>query len=122
MKKTLPESDLHTLREEIRAFVEERDWRKFNTPKNLACALSVEAAELLEPFQWLQTGSMEELGAEKHNQVRREIADVQIYLISLADNLKIDIKEAVLEKMTINRAKYPADIVRGSARKYTEYE
>jgi dCTP diphosphatase len=122
MKKTSPGNDLHMLRDEIRTFVDERDWRKFNTPKNLASALCVEAAELLEPFQWLKTGSPEELGKDKQAQVRNEIADVQIYLLSLADSLEIDIKEAVLQKLITNRAKYPADKVRGSARKYTEYE
>jgi len=122
MQKNTVDNDLHMLRDEIGSFVAERDWKKFNTPKNLASALCVEAAELLEPFQWLQTGAPEELGADKLMQVRREIADVQVYLISLAASLEIDIKDAVLEKIEINRVKYPVEKVRGSARKYTEYE
>jgi NTP pyrophosphatase (non-canonical NTP hydrolase) len=122
MEKIPPTSDLHFLREEIREFVEERDWRQFNTPKNLASALCVEAAELLEPFQWLQTGALDELDEVKLGQIRKEIADVQIYLIALADNLNVDIKDAVVEKMIHNRSKYPKEKVRGSARKYSEYD
>jgi NTP pyrophosphatase (non-canonical NTP hydrolase) len=114
-------SDFLQLRELIRSFVKERDWGKFNTPKNLATALSVEAAELLEPFQWLVVGDRKELGEEKVKNVGREMADVLIYLISLADNLEIDLKNAVLEKMEINRIKYPAELVKGDARKYTDY-
>lgn len=110
------------LRDEIRVFVAERDWDQFHTPKNLASALCVEAAELLEHFQWLQTGSSDELNAAKQEQVRHEMADVLTYLIRLADKLDIDLSAAVSEKMVINRAKYPADKVRGDARKYSEYK
>lgn len=110
------------LREEIRVFVDERDWDQFHTPKNLSAALSVEAAELLEHFQWLHTGSSEELGPDKLQQVGYEMADVLVYLIRLADKLDIDLKAAVAEKMVLNRAKYPADKVRGDARKYDEYK
>jgi len=98
--------DFARLREEIRVFVDERDWDQFHTPKNLSSALSVEAAELLEHFQWLNSGSREELGPHKLQQVGHEMADVLVYLIRLADN----------------RAKYPADKVRGDARKYDEYK
>ncbi|AIY40365.1 hypothetical protein LT85_1207 [Collimonas arenae] len=110
------------LREEIRTFVEERDWDQFHTPKNLSSALCVEAAELLEHFQWLQNGSSDELGPVKLEQVRHEMADVLTYLIRLADKLNVDLSAAVSEKMVLNRAKYPADIVRGDARKYDEYK
>lgn len=109
------------LRDDIRIFVAERDWDKFHTPKNLSSALCVEAAELLEHFQWLLTGTKEELGKKKLNQVRHEMADVLVYLIRLADKLDVDLFEAVIEKMTINREKYPADKVRGDSRKYSEY-
>jgi NTP pyrophosphatase (non-canonical NTP hydrolase) len=114
-------SDLEMLKQEIRVFVAERDWEKFNTPKNLATSVTIESAELLELFQWLQTGSVEELREERYEKVKQEIADVLIYLISLSDQLDIDIKDAVLKKMTINRVKYPVGLVRGSALKYTEY-
>ena len=117
-----PLSDLVLLRDRIRAFVDERDWDQFHTPKNLASALSVEAAELLEPFQWLQTGAAAELGAQKLVQVRHEMADVLVYLVRLADKLDIDLMAAADEKMALNRDKYPADKVRGDSRKYDEYD
>ena len=110
------------VRDLVRVFVDERDWDQFHTPKNLASALSVEAAELLEHFQWLQHGRIEELGPEKLVQVRHEMADVLVYLVRLADKLDVDLVAAVDEKMVLNRAKYPADLVRGSVRKYDEYK
>jgi len=115
-------SDLLRLRAIVRTFVDERDWDQFHTPKNLASALSVEAAELLEHFQWLQTGRTEELGAAKLKEVRHEMADVLVYLVRLADKLDVDLFQAVEEKMVLNRAKYPAELVRGDMRKYDEYE
>jgi NTP pyrophosphatase (non-canonical NTP hydrolase) len=115
-------SDLLQLRDLVRQFVEERDWDQFHTPKNLACALSVEAAELLEHFQWLQHGRVDELGPDKLLEVRHEMADVLVYLVRLADKLDVDLLAAVQEKMVLNRAKYPADQVRGDARKYHEYK
>ncbi|WP_281718349.1 nucleotide pyrophosphohydrolase [Pandoraea apista] len=115
-------SELTVLRDLVRAFVRERDWEKFHTPKNLAIALSVEASELLEPFQWLNAGEIEELGQEKLKAVRHEMADVLVYLLSLADRLEVDLGKAVIEKMEINRAKYPADKVRGDAKKYSDYD
>jgi NTP pyrophosphatase (non-canonical NTP hydrolase) len=113
--------ELSHLRDEVRSFVDERDWDQFHTPKNLSAALTVEAAELLEHFQWLQRGDAAELGPDKLAQVRHEMADVLVYLIRLADKLDVDLHAAVLEKMVLNRAKYPADKVRGDARKYSEY-
>ncbi len=113
--------DLATLRADIRTFVAERDWDQFHTPKNLAAALAVEAAELLEPFQWLKEGTREELGAAKLDAVRHEMADVLIYLVRLADKLEVDLAAAAQEKMEINRNKYPADQVRGDSRKYSDY-
>lgn len=116
------DSDLLRLRAIVRQFVDERDWDQFHTPKNLASALSVEAAELLEHFQWLQSGRAGELGAAKLQEVRHEMADVLVYLVRLADKLDVDLFQAVEEKMVLNRAKYPADQVRGDMRKYDEYK
>lgn len=113
--------ELARLRDMIRQFVAERDWDQFHSPKNLSAALSVEAAELLEHFQWLQSGQRAELGDSKAQQVRHEMADVLFYLIRLADKLDVDLAAALHEKMVLNRAKYPADKVRGDARKYNEY-
>jgi NTP pyrophosphatase (non-canonical NTP hydrolase) len=113
--------DLARLRADIRTFVNERDWDQFHSPKNLATALAVEAAELLEPFQWLRSGTPEELGPEKLAAVRHEMADVLIYLVRLADKLEVDLAAAAQEKMELNRDKYPADKVRGDSRKYSDY-
>lgn len=115
-------SELTRLANLIGEFVSERDWGEFNTPKNLATALCVEAAELLEPFQWLKTGELDELSDKRALQVRHELADVLIYLLALADRLKVDLAKAVEEKLEINRCKYPIELVRGSARKYNEYD
>ena len=117
-----PGGELDRLRAIVREFVEERDWDQFHTPKNLASALTVEAAELLEHFQWLQHGRADELGADKLVEVRHEMADVLVYLVRLADKLGVDLFAAVQEKMVLNRAKYPAEMVRGDARKYDEYK
>lgn len=109
------------LRDIVRSFVAERDWAQFHTPKNLAIALSVEASELLEPFQWLQAGAREELGEKQLIAVKHELADVLHCLLQLADKLDIDLVAAFHEKMQLNAAKYPAEKVRGDSRKYTEY-
>ena len=114
-------NNLTTIRDTVRTFVTERDWDQFHTPKNLSSALCVEAAELLEHFQWLHTGSADELGHEKLREVGHEMADVLVYLVRLADKLDIDLGAAVEEKMVLNRIKYPADKVRGDARKYDQY-
>lgn len=111
---------LSTLRDLIRTFVDERDWAQFHTPKNLAMAMSIEAAEVMEHFQWLPTGR--ELTDDKKLAVSHELADVLVYLVRLADVLDIDLPAAVAEKMQLNREKYPAERVRGDARKYDEYE
>nr|WP_314546897.1 nucleotide pyrophosphohydrolase [uncultured Massilia sp.] len=117
-----PGGELERLRGIVRAFVDERDWDQFHAPKNLAAALTVEAAELLEHFQWLRDGGRDELGEDKLREVRHEMADVLVYLVRLADKLDVDLFAAVEEKMVLNRAKYPAEQVRGDARKYHEYK
>jgi len=115
------QDSLIELRDLARAFAAERDWGQFHTPKNLAMALTVEAAELAEHFQWLPTGAAHELDERKREGIRHELADVMLYLIQLADKTGVDLRSAVLEKMELNRAKYPAAQVRGDMRKYTEY-
>ena len=113
--------DLTNLRDALRKFAAERDWDKFHTPKNLATALSIEASELLEPFQWLKTGEASELDEKKRRAIRHELADVLMYLVRLADKLEVDLMAAAAEKLALNHEKYPADRVRGDARKYTDY-
>ena len=119
---TLEANHLLAIRDAMREFVDERDWDQFHTPKNLASALAVEAAELLEPFQWLRDGTPAELGERGREQVRHEMADVLAYLVRLADKLDVDLGEAFAEKIALNRAKYPVDKARGVARKYNEFE
>jgi NTP pyrophosphatase (non-canonical NTP hydrolase) len=115
-------SDLAALRDMVRTFTLEREWGQFHTPKNLATALSVEAAELLEPFQWLATGDGPELTDKARAEVRLEMADVLAYLLLLADRLNVDLHEALAEKIAINAKKYPVDKARGRSDKYTTYE
>jgi len=113
---------LTQLRTELRAFVAERDWQQFHTPKNLAMALAGEAGELLAEFQWLTAEQSSALEASKRAQVTAELADVFIYLVMLADRLDVDLWSAARAKMAHNADKYPVERVRGQQlRKYNEY-
>ncbi len=121
---TLPPTfidSLDTLRERIRAFAEARAWERYHTPKNLAIALAVEAAELLEPFQWLTPEESAALNDVQREAVRQEIADVLIYLTRLADLLDIDLLEAAADKLALNARKYPVESAHGNALKYTDF-
>jgi len=115
------EQSLRQLTVCLREFAAERDWDKFHSPKNLVMALSVECSELMEHFQWLTEDQSCSLPQDKLQQVQEEIADVLIYLTRLSDKLGINLLEAATEKLETNRLKYPADKVRGSAKKYTEF-
>lgn len=110
------------LAQRLREFAQERDWEQFHSPKNLVMALSVEASELLEHFQWLNEEQSCQLKPADLAAVTEEIADVQLYLIRLADILGVDILEAANRKIDRNAEKYPADKVRGSSKKYTAYQ
>ena len=114
------ENPLAPLAARLRDFSSEREWEPFHSPKNLACALSVEAAELLEHFQWLTEDESRHLSSDKQEAVALEAADVLLYLIQLADQLGIDLLEAAERKLQINRQKYPVEAARGTSRKYTE--
>ena len=111
---------LLTLRDALRSFAAERDWDQFHSPRNLAAALSVEAAELLEPFQWLTDEQSRNLAPEARGAVEQELADVLLYLIRLADKLDVDLAQAAVDKIARNAAKYPVDKSKGSNRKYTD--
>lgn len=106
----------------MRQFVVERDWDQFHTPKNLSMALIVEAAEMVEHFQWMSEEHSCSLSPEKLAEVELELADIQIYLLSLAEKLQLDLIAAVDKKLVLNAEKYPAEQVRGSSKKYTEYK
>ncbi len=116
--------DIEALQRRLQAFADERDWDQFHNPKNLAMALAVEASELLEEFQWLtldEAATLEE-DPDRLGRVRDEIADVAVYLLRLCGKLGVDLEQAIDAKIIKNALKYPADQVRGSARKYTEYK
>jgi dCTP diphosphatase len=115
------QSDLLMLRDKLRAFAEARDWDQFHSPKNLSMALMVEVAELMEHFQWLTEEQSGNLDAAKKAVVAEELADILLYLVRLSDKLGVDLPEAALHKLEKNAAKYPADQVRGSSKKYSEY-
>jgi NTP pyrophosphatase (non-canonical NTP hydrolase) len=114
--------DLAELRTRLRAFVSERDWDQFHSPKNLSMALSVEAAELMELFQWLTEAQSSVPDAARRTRIEAELADILIYLVRLADRLEVDLLAAAAAKLEENARKYPADRVRGQARKYDEYD
>jgi NTP pyrophosphatase (non-canonical NTP hydrolase) len=105
------------LRERLREFARVRDWEQFHSPKNISMALIVEAAELVEHFQWLTEQQSYELPPDKLREVEEEIADIFIYLIRLSDRLNVDMLDAAWRKIDKNEKKYPADLVRGSAEK-----
>jgi dCTP diphosphatase len=112
--------NIESLKVDLRAFAAERDWAQFHSPKNLAAALTVEAAELLEHFQWLTEEQSKRLSPNKLAEVSDELADVMLYLIQIADKLGVDLLQVAAAKLEKNRAKYPVDRSRGSSRKYNE--
>ncbi len=118
----MADKDFDRIKKQVRQFVVERDWDQFHSPKNLSMALIVEAAELVEHFQWLSEEQSCSLSPEKLAEVELELADIQIYLISLAEKLQLDLIAAVDKKLVLNARKYPAEQVRGSSKKYTEYK
>lgn len=115
------EDNLESLRNKINQFVAERDWTQFHTPKNLAMAMIVEAAELVEQFQWDTPQESQQLSPEKREAVAYELADTFVYLLRIAEVLEIDLIDATNKKIELNVLKYPVDKARGSNAKYTEY-
>ena len=111
---------IKSVQNQLREFAEEREWGQFHSPKNLATALAVEAAELLEPFQWLNEEESHRLADSPadYARVEEEIADVMIYLLRLADVLGVDLELAVENKIRRNGEKYPVALARGNAVKY----
>jgi dCTP diphosphatase len=111
---------LESLTLSLRRFAADRDWDQFHSPKNLASALTVEAAELLEQFQWLTEEQSRNLPADKRLAVSHELADVLLYLLQIADKLQIDLVASAERKLELNASKYPAALARGSSKKYSE--
>ena len=118
----MSKDSLTDLTSRLKEFAVERDWEQFHSPKNLAMALSGEAGELLEHFQWLTEQQSRDISGEKKREVSHEMADILIYLLRLSERLDIDLLAAVNEKIVINEKRYPADKVRGDARRAGEYD
>ena len=118
----MPDSELNSLKQQLRQFAEDRDWDQFHSPKNLSMALSAEVAEILEHFQWLTEEQSKDLSRDKLDEVETELADTLIYLIRLADKLDIDLIKAAESKIELNEKKYPVDKAKGNAKKYTELD
>ena len=112
--------DIEALQTALREFATARDWEQFHSPKNLASALAVESAELLEHFQWITEDQSRNLAPEKRAEVSEELADVLLYLLQLADKLGVAPLDAAWAKLRVNASKYPADRARGRSTKYTE--
>lgn len=112
---------LDELTSKLAEFARVRDWEQFHTPKNLSMALIAEAAELVEHFQWLTPEQSAVLADEKLEEVRLELADILIYLLRIAERMDIDLIRAAYDKMAINEQRYPADRVKGDARRASEY-
>lgn len=113
-------SSIEDLKVILRQFADDRDWNQFHSPKNLAMALSGETGELIEHFQWLTEEQSTHLSDLKKKQVADEIADIQLYLVRLADKLELDILQECNRKIKENALKYPIDKSKGKAKKYTE--
>lgn len=114
------DTTLESLTQSLRRFAADRDWDQFHSPKNLAAALTVEAAELLEHFQWLTEEQSRSLPADKRAAVGHEMADVLLYLLQIADKLQVDLMAAAREKLELNAMKYPVAQARGTSAKYSE--
>lgn len=112
---------LSQLTQRLRSFAAQREWDQFHSPKNLAMALTGETGELAAEFQWLTEQESKALDPETLKRVKSEAGDVLLYLIRLADKLQIDLVEAANSKISINEQRYPADLVRGKAKKYDQY-
>lgn len=114
--------NVEQIQQRLRVFAQERDWEQFHTPKNLSAALAVEAAELLEIFQWLTEAQSIAIKDDEGRirKVEEEMADVTLYLLRLADVLGLDLQSAVDRKLRINAEKYPVEKAHGNAKKYTE--
>lgn len=114
------ERSIGALQKAMRDFAQARDWDQFHSPRNLAAALSVEAAELLEHFQWLTDDQSRSLDESKRAAVAEEIADVLLYLVRLSEKLGIDPIAAAWRKLEVNASKYPVELAKGNSKKYTE--
>jgi NTP pyrophosphatase (non-canonical NTP hydrolase) len=114
------EERLDRLKKAVRAFARERDWEQFHTPKNLAMAMSVEASEVVEIFQWLTPEQADNLSAKQREHLEEELGDTFIYLLKLAEHFGLDLVDAGARKLEKTKLKYPVDKSRGRMTKYTD--
>lgn len=112
--------DFEKLIQEIKKFRDDRDWLQFHKPKEMAAAISIEAAELLEIFLWVNSDLSTECARRNRAQIEQEIADIAIYLLELADNLDIDLAKAIRDKLRLNAERYPVSKAKGKANKYNQ--
>jgi dCTP diphosphatase len=113
--------DVQLIQSRLKKFAEERDWEQFHNPKNITMALSVEVAELVEIFQWSNSGGLDEINdPDIKVQIEKEIADIFNYLLKLTDMLNIDLEKAALNKIEENDAKYPVEKFKGISKKYSD--
>lgn len=110
---------IKSLQQKLADFREQRNWKKFHTPRNLATSLTLEATEVLEKFQWKLDNSVT---SEEREELKEELADVLIYLVQLAEVLDIDLLDAADKKVTKNAQKYPVEKSKGNAKKYTTFK
>ncbi len=122
MKK--PEITLQEIKARIKQFIKERDWEQFHSPKNLSMSISIEAAELMEHFQWLTTEQSKKLlkKENKRTEIEDELADIAIYIIDFCNLFGIDIERSIIKKLEKTARKYPTNLVRGKIHKYTYYQ
>ena len=111
---------IEELQQKIRTFHDEREWKQFHNPKDMATALAIEAAELQELFLWKNNQEIREVAEVKREELSDELADIAAYLFELADNLGIDLGQAMVAKLAKNALKYPVEKSKGSHAKYTE--
>jgi len=115
---------LDEIKKKIKAFVKDRDWEKYHSPKNISMSIAIEAAELMEHFQWLTIEQSKKLLKDKSKQeeVEDELADIAIYVLDFCNAFGINIEKCILRKLDRSSKKYPVHLVRGKAHKYTHYE
>lgn len=113
-------SEIRQITEKIKKFRDERDWMQFHDPKNMAVSVILEASELLEHFQWKTIEEVEEYAKKNHSDLKDEIADIALYLFELADNLGINLVEAMEQKLKKNEMKYPVEKAKGKHTKYSK--
>lgn len=120
--ENMSEMTLEELKLKLREFAQVRQWEQFHSPKNLSMALSVEVAELVEHFQWITEEQSIELPPRRHAEVELELADIFIFLLRLCDQLNVDLMEVTQRKIALNDERYPVSKVKGSSKKYDEYD